>query len=680
MASYLSADDRHPELCVIDRFLGASDVSDLCARLQAQPVKKRVILKGNCLGSAGAVALASFLKENSTIELLSLEWNQLGSEGAVAIAKALETCSVKELDLRNNNIKNEGALALAKSVMLNGSLTTLDLRWNQIEDSGARAFKEAILDRVPSLTIKLGGNLLSGDCARTVDQWLGKDDDAGEASASAPSTSSSAAAPPQVSRSKREFTGPSAAAEAAQSTILQQEAALLRSQNTTLQGELRDLQRQLDSSAGRVTELEQQFLKEEHRGNALSEQLKTAQMRAVMQAEELKRLTETWEADRQQNIADMRRVVGERDEEIRAACTERDRAKGALQKAEDRAVNLQIQLDQLTRVTEGERSTTQKDLSAALQQVTDLTTSEARMRSENAVLRNEASRHVERHRQLESEVESTNRQCQIDIEAEFKARGEELDRLRAEFASQLSVAQEKSARQTRELAELYKKHAELQSEASTQRVELQEKSDAAIAAVREAEAKRCESTVAEFRGRLDAYLSSRAAIEVRCEGLSRELKVAQEQHLASSTQLEKQIKDMDAETRRLREQKLAMEQSFAAAQKEAHASLEKASEAHKRMVELEGRLEETRRSLNDCVLERGNLRSDNAALTAQVAKLEVQRRQEFGAISEHLALSLRRELEALKSSYRIGDAPEAIAAAAGSPERATAATPGKKAK
>jgi Skp family chaperone for outer membrane proteins len=98
------------------------------------------------------------------------------------------------------------------------------------------------------------------------------------------------------------------------------------------------------------------------------------------------------------------------------------------------------------------------------------------------VLKNAENRHIERQ-DLESEVEGTKRQCQIDLDAEFKARGEELDRLRAEFASQLSVAQEKAARQTRELAELYKKHAELQSEASTQRVEMQERSDAAIAAV-----------------------------------------------------------------------------------------------------------------------------------------------------------------------------------------------------
>jgi len=337
MASYLAVDDRNPELCIIDKFLGANDVTALCERLKENPHKKRVILKGNCLGSGGASVLSGFLKENSTIEVLSLEWNQLGNDGAMALCRALETCHLEDLDLRNNNIKSEGAIAIAKAVMANGTIKSIDLRWNQIEDSGAKAFKVAILDRVPALQVKMTGNLLSADCTRTLDHWMGKEDSLDTEAVT--SSSSSSSTKPQVGHSKREFTGPSALAEAAQSTILQQETQVLRSQNTTLQGELRDMQRQLDSSAVRITELEQQFLKEEHRSNSLSEQLKTANMRAAMQAEELKNLSSSWEADRQQHMADMRRVVGEREEELRNMCTDRDRAKSALSKSEDKTMN-----------------------------------------------------------------------------------------------------------------------------------------------------------------------------------------------------------------------------------------------------------------------------------------------------------------------------------------------------
>lgn len=652
MSSYLSVDDRHPELCVIDKFLGPADVNELCERLKGSSYKKRVILKGNCLGSSGAVAMSSFLKENTSIQVLSLEWNQLGNDGAISLAKALETCSIVELDLRNNNIKSEGAAAIAKSIMINSTIVSLDLRWNQIEDAAALTFKEAILDRVPPLVLKINGNLLSADCASTIDKWLGREDFQEEKISTSASSSSSGN---RGGNSKREFTGVSAVAEAAQSTILQKETSLLRSQNTTLQGELRDLQRQLDTSAVRVTELEQQFLKEEHRSNHYSEQLKTANMRIAMQMEELKNLTQSWEMDRQEHMSEMKRVAAEKEEEIRTASQERDRAKAALAKTEDKALNFQIQLEQLTRATEQERRATEEELSSALHQVTDLTTHEARTRSENAILKNAENRTQERIKQLETEIQTIKKQNQTDLENEFKTRGEEMDRLRAEFATMSSVAQEKSARQTRELAELYKKHAELQSEASTQRVEMQEKSDAAIAAVRESESKRCESTVTEFRTRLDAYLTSRAAMEVRCEGLSRELKTAQEQHISTSTHLEKQVKEMDQELRRLREQKLSMETAMATAQKECQLALEKASESHKRMTEQEGRLEDTQRSLQDCVLERGSLRTENAGLRQQIASQDTARRAEFAHMSEHLTLSLRKELESLKTSYRIGE-------------------------
>jgi len=669
--SYLSADDRNPELCVIDKFLSTADVAAIVAKLKANSSKKRIVLKGNCLGHAGAQELAAYLKENSTIEVLSLEWNQLGNDGAAELAKAIETCGLKELDLRNNNIKSEGAAALAKSIMVNSTITSLDLRWNQIEDSAALLFKEALQDRVPKLNLTISGNLLSSNCASVLDRWMGKEQsmesakDVGQISERDSGSGSGSGA-------KREFTGPSAAAEAAQSTILQKETALLRSQNTVLQGELRDLQRQLDSAAVRVTELEQQFLKEEHRSAHISEQLKTATMRVSALMEELKNLNQAWEMDRQANTAELRRVVGEREDELRTMGNERDKAKGALQKAEDKATNLQIQLEQLTRHTDQERKTTEEELSSALHQITDLTTSEARMRSENAILKNAENRFNERIKQLEAEVESTKRQAQADLEAEFKARSEEMDRLRAEQASLLSVAQEKAARQSRELAELYKKHAELQSEASTQRVEMQEKADAAVAAVRESEAKRCESTVAEFRSRLDAYLTSRAAIEVRCEGLSRELKVAQEQHMTTSTQLEKQIKEMDQELRRLREQKLSMEATLATSQKDCQTAVERSSEAHKKLLETEGRLEETRRSLHDCVLERGNLRSEVGTLKQMVDKLELQRKTEFAAVSDHLTLNLKKELAALASTYRIEPPPPPSAE-----EVAVAGSPGK---
>ena len=623
---------------MVDKFLGVGDVSEICDRLRKNSAKKRIVLKGNCLGSAGASILADYLQDNTNIEHLSLEWNQLGNDGSIALAKALQTSRIVELDLRNNSIKSEGAVALAKAIMMNDSISSLDLRWNQIEDQAALQFKEAILDRVPALHVKLAGNLLSTDVSNAIDRWLGKEEFQEEKASERGSSSGG---------SRREFTGPSAASIEAQSTILQKETAILRSQNTTLNGELRDLQRQLDASAVRVTELEQQFMKEEHRGNHLSDQLKSANMRVAMQMEELKNLTALWEQDRQAHAAETKRVVSEQEVEVRTMCAERDRARDALRKAEDKAERLGIQVEQISRHAEQEREATQAELSLAHKAVTELTTAEAKLKGENAILKNSQTRSNERIAQLEADVETGKAQAAADLALEFRVRGEEVDRLRSEFASNATVLQDKISRQTRELAELYKKHAELQAETSSQRVEMQEQSDAAIAAVRESEARRCDCTVQEFRTRLDAYLASRGEVEGRCEGLSREVRSAQELHVATSTHFEKQVKEMDTELRRLREQKLQMEAAMASAQKDAQASHSEKDLSHKKMVEAQSTLDATQRSLQDVVVERGALRAQVAELAQQLDALELQRRTEFATATEHLTLSLQKELGGL---------------------------------
>ena len=664
MASYLSVDDRHPELCVIDKFLGPSDVTEICERLRNQSAtKRRLVLKGNCLGSAGASVLADYLRENVSMQHVSLEWNQLGDAGVVSLASALPTCRVVELDLRNNNVQSAGAKALARAIMMNESIKVLDIRWNQLSDADALQFREAILDRVPALEVRLGGNLLSTECTSTLDKWHGKEDfqeeksgsnsSSGVASTSASNGSSSSSS----SSSKREFNGPSTASAELQSSILQKETSVLRSQNTILQGELRDLQRQLDASAVRVTEVEQQFIKEEFRSKNFSEQLKSANMRVAMQMEELKNLTASWEQDRLQNAADTKRLVSDQEVEVRSMCTERDRARDNLRKAEDKAERLAIQLEQLSRHVEQERASTQTELQLAHQSVTELATAEAKIKGENAVLQHSKTRFTERVAQLEAELDAVKEQAAADLATEFRVRGDEMDRLRSEFASQAAVTQEKISRQSRELAELYKKHAELQAETSMQRVEMQEKSDADIAAVRESEARRCESTVHEFRGRLDAYLTSRSEVEGRCEGLMREVRSAREEQVSLNAHFEKQIKEMDGELRRLREEKLLIEATLASAQRVSEASHGEKEASQKRMVDSESRLADTQRCLQECVLERGALRLQVGELQQQVDKLEVQRRVEFAAVTDALTLTLQNELQSLKANFRILDPP-----------------------
>jgi hypothetical protein len=117
----LQSDDRNPELCIIDKFLGANDVTALCERLKENSHKKRVILKGNRLGVV-VLRYCRGPEGKQSIEVLSPEWNQLGNDGALrAVQGPWKLRALEEIDLRNNNIKSEGAIAIAKAVMANGA-------------------------------------------------------------------------------------------------------------------------------------------------------------------------------------------------------------------------------------------------------------------------------------------------------------------------------------------------------------------------------------------------------------------------------------------------------------------------------------------------------------------------------------------------------------------------------
>jgi len=120
------------ELTYKDKFLGDENVKQLCDKLKFNE-RKKLVLRGNYIGVAGAKAIADLLSEQNSLLYLSLEWNIIGSTGAEYFAQALKSnSSLAYLDLRNNSINSEAAISLAESILKNKSLKTLDLRWNQV--------------------------------------------------------------------------------------------------------------------------------------------------------------------------------------------------------------------------------------------------------------------------------------------------------------------------------------------------------------------------------------------------------------------------------------------------------------------------------------------------------------------------------------------------------------------
>ncbi|XP_011269977.1 hypothetical protein CAOG_08406 [Capsaspora owczarzaki ATCC 30864] len=103
-----------------------------------------VVLSGNQIGIAEALAIAEALKVNTTLTMLFLQVNQIGDAGAQAIAEALkENKTLAQLDLHMNQIGDVGAHAIAEALKVNTTLIQLLLDGNSISHSGVTALKAA---------------------------------------------------------------------------------------------------------------------------------------------------------------------------------------------------------------------------------------------------------------------------------------------------------------------------------------------------------------------------------------------------------------------------------------------------------------------------------------------------------------------------------------------------------
>eukprot|EP01036_Dinobryon_divergens_P005809 gene5809-7695_t len=150
------------DVSYIDKFIGDEVCTQLAERLRDNSSKRRLILRGNCIGPSGAHALSQMLLSNKSIEYISLEWNEISSSGVLFLAASLgRNNSLIALDLRNNGVKDDCTIALSKAVEENTQLKTLDLRWNQISDIGALNFEQPLINRPTKLNIQLSGNLLT---------------------------------------------------------------------------------------------------------------------------------------------------------------------------------------------------------------------------------------------------------------------------------------------------------------------------------------------------------------------------------------------------------------------------------------------------------------------------------------------------------------------------------------
>ena len=135
---------------------------------------ERLDLKGNSLGSNGAVALSKGLSTTKTLKVLNLAQNVIGAKGMEAVAEALArgmamddaTSSIEDLDLQHNGCGDDGCSALAQHGL--GNLQRLMLGFNGISASGARALADALKKRQRDEELDVGGDMDTGEGVRHI--------------------------------------------------------------------------------------------------------------------------------------------------------------------------------------------------------------------------------------------------------------------------------------------------------------------------------------------------------------------------------------------------------------------------------------------------------------------------------------------------------------------------------
>jgi hypothetical protein len=125
-------------------------------------------LQGCAIGDAGAMAIASTLREGSSLTSLGIGWNQLSTDSSTAVAAALQSpaCKLERLGHWRNNLREAGGHAIATSLSsAHCSLTELDIGWNEIGPTAGLAIAKALASPHCKLTKLVAGNNAFGPAA-----------------------------------------------------------------------------------------------------------------------------------------------------------------------------------------------------------------------------------------------------------------------------------------------------------------------------------------------------------------------------------------------------------------------------------------------------------------------------------------------------------------------------------
>jgi Ran GTPase-activating protein (RanGAP) involved in mRNA processing and transport len=142
-----------------DNVTAIADAIASNASLRTLSLKSQTI-EGDC-----SHAIVSALRRNGTLTDLTLVGN-IGDTGAVALAEWLrDNSTITEIDVTYSNIGLEGARAFAEALRVNNTLRSLYIYGNKIPNAGIMAIADALRDNVSLERLEFDDNVITDDIA-----------------------------------------------------------------------------------------------------------------------------------------------------------------------------------------------------------------------------------------------------------------------------------------------------------------------------------------------------------------------------------------------------------------------------------------------------------------------------------------------------------------------------------
>lgn len=129
-------------------------------------------VSGNAISDAGVSALSALFSAKNPLRSLKIESNRIGDKGISDLAAALRSASVPTLKFSKNDIGDAGAAAVASLLKNNSSILHVDLSSNSITDAGVAVLCEVLKTNTSVLTVDLSRNQLTPAAVESIHSLL----------------------------------------------------------------------------------------------------------------------------------------------------------------------------------------------------------------------------------------------------------------------------------------------------------------------------------------------------------------------------------------------------------------------------------------------------------------------------------------------------------------------------